>query len=284
MPAARSRSAEHRPPSRRPAPSRPGRADRPGRCRPGELPASAPDPAGSRRDRSTAAALQRAGLRTTGARTEPPAARCSTALAITRCCSRPPRARGSWPRPAAGRRDDPGRVLRPEAVLLDGHPGDEPVPLSRSASGRPRHTSATRIAEVLAELGLLHDDTTPAIRAWIDRRTGELPPGFAATSVPGCWCCSTATPAPAPGRTPPSTSTSQPCGRSSGAGQQPRPPAGDHLRRRPHRAGAAARPPRYNAIIALRSLFRFARTTRPDLRRPRPAPERRPAPGAPCCR
>jgi integrase len=44
---------------------------------------------------------------------------------------------------------------------------------------RPRsHSSATRIAEVLAELGMLHDDTTAAIRAWIDRRTGELPAGF----------------------------------------------------------------------------------------------------------
>jgi hypothetical protein len=44
---------------------------------------------------------------------------------------------------------------------------------------RPRsHSPATRIAEVLAELGLLHDDTTAAIRAWIDRRTGELPAGF----------------------------------------------------------------------------------------------------------
>ena len=27
-------------------------------------------------------------------------------------------------------------------------------------------------------MGLLHDDTTAAIRAWIDRRTGELPAGF----------------------------------------------------------------------------------------------------------
>jgi hypothetical protein len=44
---------------------------------------------------------------------------------------------------------------------------------------RPRsHSSATRIAEVLAELGMLHDDTTAAIRTWIDRRTGELPAGF----------------------------------------------------------------------------------------------------------
>ena len=44
---------------------------------------------------------------------------------------------------------------------------------------RPRrHCSATRIAEVLAQLGLLHDDTTTAIRSWVDRRTSELPAGF----------------------------------------------------------------------------------------------------------
>jgi integrase len=33
---------------------------------------------------------------------------------------------------------------------------------------------------VLEDLHLLREDTTPAIRAWIDRRTGELPAGFAA--------------------------------------------------------------------------------------------------------
>jgi site-specific recombinase XerD len=32
---------------------------------------------------------------------------------------------------------------------------------------------------VLADLGLLEDDTTPAIRSWIGRRAGELPDGFA---------------------------------------------------------------------------------------------------------
>jgi hypothetical protein len=36
-----------------------------------------------------------------------------------------------------------------------------------------------RVARVLDELQLLRDDTTPAIRAWIDRRTSELPAGFA---------------------------------------------------------------------------------------------------------
>jgi hypothetical protein len=65
-------------------------------------------------------------------------------------------------------------------AVLDGHCGGGPVPLSQVRERvRPRsHSSATRIAEVLAELGLLHDDTTAAIRAWIDRCAGELPAGF----------------------------------------------------------------------------------------------------------
>lgn len=65
-------------------------------------------------------------------------------------------------------------------AVLDGHTAEDLVLLSEVRERvRPRsHSSATRIAEVLAELGLLHDDTTAAIRAWIDRRTGELPAGF----------------------------------------------------------------------------------------------------------
>ena len=64
--------------------------------------------------------------------------------------------------------------------VLDGHAGGDPVPLSQVRQrARPRsHSSVTRIAEVLAEMELLHDDTTAAIRTWIDRRTGELPAGF----------------------------------------------------------------------------------------------------------
>jgi hypothetical protein len=49
---------------------------------------------------------------------------------------------------------------------------------SPTRNGSSTHSSATRVAEVLAELGLLHDDTTAAIRAWIDRRADELPAGF----------------------------------------------------------------------------------------------------------
>jgi hypothetical protein len=65
-------------------------------------------------------------------------------------------------------------------AVLDGHTGEDLVLLSEVRERvRPRsHSSATRIAEVLAELGMLHDDTTAAIRTWIDRRTDDLPAGF----------------------------------------------------------------------------------------------------------
>jgi site-specific recombinase XerD len=65
-------------------------------------------------------------------------------------------------------------------VLLDGRPAGERVTLTEIRTRTPRHTSAPRVAEVLAGLGLLEDDITPAIRSWIERRAGELPRGFAA--------------------------------------------------------------------------------------------------------
>lgn len=40
-------------------------------------------------------------------------------------------------------------------------------------------TSAKRLAEVLADLDLLHDDRADPMRSWIERRSAELPPGFA---------------------------------------------------------------------------------------------------------
>ena len=64
-------------------------------------------------------------------------------------------------------------------VLLDGRPAGERVTLTEIRTRTPRHASAPRVAEVLAGLGLLEDDTTPAIRSWIERRTGKLPQGFA---------------------------------------------------------------------------------------------------------
>jgi integrase len=66
-------------------------------------------------------------------------------------------------------------------VVLDGRPAGEHVPLTEVRTRTPRHAPAPRVAEVLADLGLLDDDTTLAVRSWIDRRAGELPAGFADT-------------------------------------------------------------------------------------------------------
>jgi hypothetical protein len=65
-------------------------------------------------------------------------------------------------------------------VLFHGRPAGERVTLTEIRTRTPRHASAPRVAEVLAGLDLLEDDSTPAVRSWIERRTGELPPGFAA--------------------------------------------------------------------------------------------------------
>jgi len=66
--------------------------------------------------------------------------------------------------------------------LLDGRADGERVTLTEIRARTSRQTSAPRVAEVLSGLGLLEDDTVPAIRAWIDRRTAEMPPGFAAAA------------------------------------------------------------------------------------------------------
>ncbi len=65
-------------------------------------------------------------------------------------------------------------------VLLDGRPAGERVTLTEIRTRTSRHTSVPRVAEVLAGLDLLDDDSIPAVRSWIERRTGELPQGFAA--------------------------------------------------------------------------------------------------------
>ena len=101
--------------------------------------------------------------------------RCDTPLllAATRCAIVLAEARGWSAATTTG-------VFYGLKAVLDGHTGDDPVPPSQVRQRvRPRsHSSATRIAEVLAEMELLRDDTTAAIRTWIDRRTGELPAGF----------------------------------------------------------------------------------------------------------
>jgi hypothetical protein len=65
------------------------------------------------------------------------------------------------------------------AVLLDGRPAGERVTITEIRTRTSRHTSVPRVAEVLAGLDLLEDDSILAVRSWIERRAGELPRGFA---------------------------------------------------------------------------------------------------------
>ncbi|WP_217496145.1 hypothetical protein [Arthrobacter sp. 24S4-2] len=63
-------------------------------------------------------------------------------------------------------------------LLNDRAPGDT-VPLTEVRHRASERGRGVRIAEVLAAAGLLDDDTEPAIRSWIHRRTNELPAAFA---------------------------------------------------------------------------------------------------------
>ena len=94
-------------------------------------------------------------------------------LAATRCAIDLAEARGWSAATTTG-------VFYGLKAVLDGHTGGDPVPLPQVRQrARPRrHSSATRITDVLAEMELLHDDTTAAIRTWIAGRTGDLPAGF----------------------------------------------------------------------------------------------------------
>ena len=71
-------------------------------------------------------------------------------------------------------------VLDGLTTLLHERPPGEPVPLSEVRTQASQHGRGVRIAEVLADVELLNDDTIPAIRSWIERRTGDLPAGFTA--------------------------------------------------------------------------------------------------------
>ncbi|MFE7393302.1 hypothetical protein [Streptomyces sp. NPDC057582] len=65
-------------------------------------------------------------------------------------------------------------------AVLEGRQPGTPVKLTEIPTRIPRQASSHRVAEVLAHLDLLDDDSTLAIRTWIDRRAGDLPAGFAA--------------------------------------------------------------------------------------------------------
>lgn len=64
-------------------------------------------------------------------------------------------------------------------ALLSDLPAGGRVRSSQVRARIPRKAPIRRVTEVLADLDLLDDDTTPAIRSWIDRSTEQLPAGFA---------------------------------------------------------------------------------------------------------
>jgi hypothetical protein len=64
------------------------------------------------------------------------------------------------------------------SIALDGRTAGEAVPLTWLRASMPRRTSTLRVAEVLAHLDLLHDDTVPALRLWIERTSAALPADF----------------------------------------------------------------------------------------------------------
>jgi len=72
------------------------------------------------------------------------------------------------------------RVLAGLHLVLDGHPDGQPVRRSalHSTLGVSSGTRAAKVAQVLHDLGLLVEDTTPTMRSWIDRHCDALPAGL----------------------------------------------------------------------------------------------------------
>lgn len=63
--------------------------------------------------------------------------------------------------------------------VLDGRRAGERVPLADVRTRPHRCVSRPRLAEVLADQGLLDDDATAMAQSWIGRMTSDLGPGFA---------------------------------------------------------------------------------------------------------
>lgn len=70
-------------------------------------------------------------------------------------------------------------VLDGLATVLNGRSAGERVSLSEVRARPHRQVSRPRLAEVLADLQLLDDDSGSAVRSWIDCVTGDLESGFA---------------------------------------------------------------------------------------------------------
>ena len=71
------------------------------------------------------------------------------------------------------------RCLDALVTLLAGRPTGDRVPLTEVRTRPHRLASRRRLVEILSQFDLLKDDTEPPIRAWIERVTAELRPGFA---------------------------------------------------------------------------------------------------------
>ncbi|ETZ27289.1 cro/C1-type HTH DNA-binding domain protein [Mycobacterium intracellulare MIN_061107_1834] len=110
---------------------------------------------------------------------------CSPAPAASSLGIRRPRARGRRDtRPGTRCAHDwcgetTNRCLDALLTLLAGRPTGDRVPLTEVRTRPHRLASRRRLVEILSHFDLLKDDTEPPIRAWIDRVTAELPPGFA---------------------------------------------------------------------------------------------------------
>jgi hypothetical protein len=144
----------------------------------------APIPAGSRRDRvycgSSCSALASYYRRQNGA--VPPPRWQHPALGSANRALRAAAARASQLGETHGWSPSTLRcTLDGLTVLLGGRRAGERVTLTEIRTRTSRHTSSPRVAEVLAGLDLLEDDSIPAVRSWIERRAGELPQGFAGT-------------------------------------------------------------------------------------------------------
>ncbi len=160
------------------------------------------------------------------------------------------------------------------AVVPDGRTAGERVSLTQIRTRTPRHASSPRAAEVPAGPGLLDDDTTPAIRSRADRRTGELPDGFA--QAVRAWLL--VLPDGDARARPRSHGSICVCFSAVRPFTQRRPADYDHLREvtpADVRAALDPLPGRQlrTAIAALRSLFPVRQKTRPCLHQPRYAPE-----------
>src|SRR5207237_505891 len=158
-------------------------------------------------------------------------------------------------------------VLDGLATVLRGLPSGARVPMSEVRDGPHRDVSRPRLAEVLGDLGLLHDDSTAAVRALIERVTGGPAPGLARPARPSPLVALARRPPPPPAalarsRGPQATiyaysASARPILQEWGRTY-------DHLREvTPTDVYTALEPmsgyPRRKTADALRSLFRFAK-------------------------